>query len=153
MFDPLGCTTCCRILQRRFAGAQFNQKGDQGIENDHGSFYDAEFFLDAPQKATVRQELLRFGRHFQWLSSDALLRGILLWHLRPKFHAMQHLFEQIDLINPRFVQCYLEEGLCGKVACIFKTSANGPQSTETIQWTAPIKILVMSWIRMNTGIS
>ena len=44
----------------------------------------------------------------------------------PKHHLMMHISLQAEIINPRFVQNYLEEGLVGKICRVWTAVANGP---------------------------
>ena len=91
--------------------------------------------------------LYRFGRHFCWLSGEATEDGLLVWHLRPKLHFMQHLAEQSRLINPRYVQCYLEESICGKMAALAKSCFNGPNLPKKLQYLMLLKYLCALWAR------
>ena len=84
-------------------------------------FYDSDFFLTAEAKAEVESHGLRFGRHVMWLAPNACrVRGVRTWHIIPKFHFFMHIVSyDMHLINPRYVQAYLEEGLVGKIADMY----------------------------------
>jgi hypothetical protein len=49
--------------------------------------------------------------------------GAYLWHIVPKFHMFQHLYEdaQGDKYNPRFFTCFGDEDLTGKLLRIART--------------------------------
>ena len=71
-------------------------------------------FFSAQEKRDFRMHVNRFSRHFQFLAHHATRKtGQLLWHVTPKLHWMCHLPDEAELLNPRFTQCYLEEGLIG----------------------------------------
>ena len=104
--------------------------------------YSADFFLTAHEQATMRLALLKFGRHFQWLAEHSQnVDNLLLWPFRPKVHWFMHLDTQCILINPRFVQCYIEEGLCGKMAIITRSCMNGPSRPDSMQKVVLMKVL------------
>ena len=54
---------------------------------------------------------------------------------------MQHFPEEAKLINPRVVQCYIEESYIGKIAKIWASCKNGPYRA-TIQQVSLLKWLV-----------
>ncbi len=72
----------------------------------------------------------------------------LLWPIKPKSHYMQHFPDQAKLINPKSVQCYIEESTIGKIAKIWASSKNGPYK-DTIQRVTLIKYLLWLAIELN----
>ncbi len=51
---------------------------------------------------------------YAWLSGRARRRGVPLWALKPKHHAMTHIGFDTQGVNPRRQQCYLDEDMVGK---------------------------------------
>ena len=51
---------------------------------------------------------------YGWLHGQARSAGIPLWKLIPKHHAMTHIAFDTLGVNPRHVQCYLDEDMVGK---------------------------------------
>ena len=100
--------------------------------------YQSEMFLTVLQKKTLRDAILKFGRHYQWLNAEARRTAGSTWATFPKTHAMQHLPDQADLINPRCVQNYAEESLIGKTSLMWKAAVNGPWR-RTVQRTVLVK--------------
>ena len=46
-----------------------------------------------------------------WLAADSMRRGTELWKVTPKLHAATHLGYDNRGVNPRAVQCYLDEDM------------------------------------------
>ena len=115
------------------------------------TFYDSDLFLTAEAKADVESHGLRFGRHVMWLASNACrVMGVRTWHITPKFHFFMHIVSyDMHLINPRYVQAYLEEGLVGKIAALYAGSCAGPQNCEHMQWVAYLKYVVGLTLRLK----
>ena len=88
------------------------------------------------------------GKYMQLLRSRAKEAKQLLWHITPKTHYMQHFPAEARLINPRVVQCYIEESYIGKVAKIWASSKNGPHR-ETIQRLVLLKYFVWLVVEMD----
>ena len=88
------------------------------------------------------------GKYIQLLRSRAKEQRQLLWHIVPKTHHMQHFPTEAKLINPRLVQCYIEESYIGKVAKIWASSKNGPYK-ETVQRIVLLKYLVWLVVEMD----
>ena len=72
----------------------------------------------------------------------------LLWHITPKLHYMQHFPQEAKLINPRLVQCYIEESYIGKMAQIWASCKYGKYK-ESIQYWALLKYLVWLVIELD----
>ena len=88
------------------------------------------------------------GKFMQLLRHKAKEQKQLLWHIVPKTHYMQHFPAEARLINPKVVQCYIEESYIGKVAKIWSSSKNGPHK-DTIQRTVLLKYLVWLAVEMD----
>ena len=80
--------------------------------------YSTTMFLTSEQQTTFRKAVVEFGRHYQWLRFFYESNGEQFFLVTPKVHGMQHLPMQMDLINCRFVQCYLEESSIGRLCRI-----------------------------------
>ena len=114
--------------------------------------YNADIFLTASEKVEVAEHILRFGRHMQWLASNStFVSGQLLWHITPKCHMMQHLSEQADLCNPRWIQAYLEESIVGETCKIYAKAAVGPDFPEVREHNTLLKYLVVVLLRAAGG--
>ena len=61
---------------------------------------------------------------------------------------MQHFPTEATLINPKVVQCYIEESYIGKVAKIWASSKNGSHR-ETIQRVVLLNYLVWLVVEMD----
>ena len=88
------------------------------------------------------------GKYMQLLRSRAKADKQMLWYISPKTHYMQHFPDEARLINPRVVQCYIEESFIGKIAAIWASTKNGPYS-QVIQRTALLKYLVWLVIELD----
>ena len=55
----------------------------------------------------------------------------------------------MHLINPRYVQAYLEEGLVGKIVALYAGSCAGLQNDEHMQWVAYLKYVVGLTLRLK----
>ena len=88
--------------------------------------YSSDMFLTDVQLADLRQRTLSLGRHFMQCREHAREEGKLYFQVRPKVHYCMHFPHQALLINPRFVQCYGEESLIGRITKIWRGSASGP---------------------------
>ena len=88
------------------------------------------------------------GKFMQLLRHRAKEQKQLLWHIVPKTHYMQHFPAEARLINPKVVQCYIEESYIGKVAKIWSSSKNGPHK-DTIQRVVLLKYLVWLAVEMD----
>ena len=74
-------------------------------------------------------------------ANASIAAGDVLWNLTPKVHYMQHVCEQAALINPRYLQSYLEEGIVGKLCLLYKSSSNGPDRSASRQFQVLTKYL------------
>ena len=67
---------------------------------------------------------------YNWLSTEAHRANLRLWKIVPKFHLITHCaYDQAKVTNPRWVHCYKDEDMVGKVkkivlACHGKTAGN-----------------------------
>ena len=106
------------------------------------------FFLSEEQLKALKISTEGVGKYMQLLRSRAKEQKQLLWHITPKTHYMQHFPEEASLINPRAVQCYIEESYIGKVARIWSSSKHGPHR-ETIQRMVLLKYLVWLVVELS----
>ena len=105
-------------------------------------------FLTEAEVAGLREATEGVGKYIQLLRSRAKEAKQLLWHIVPKSHYMQHFPDEARLINPRLVQCYIEESYIGKVSKIWASCKCGPYS-ETIQHRGLLKYLVWLCIELD----
>ena len=105
-------------------------------------------FLTGTELQQLTTHTQGVGKYLQLLRSRAKTQKQLLWHITPKTHYMQHFPDEARLINPKAVQCYIEESTIGKVAKIWASSKSGPYR-ETIQRTALLKYLLWLSIEMD----
>ena len=83
-------------------------------------------FLTGTQLQQLTTHTQGVGKYLQLLRSRAKTQKQLLWHITPKTHYMQHFPDEARLINPKAVQCYIEESTIGKVAKIWASSKSAP---------------------------
>ena len=110
--------------------------------------YSTGTFFTEPELAAYRTATQGVGKYMQLLRSRAKAAKQLLWHTVPKTHYMQHFPDEARLINPRIVQCYIEESYIGKIAQLWASSKNGPYS-ETIQGLGLLKYLVWLVVELD----
>ena len=96
------------------------------LRDIYALIYSAGFFLSDGEKTRLRDLTIRFGTHYQFASVCASNNNQLRFPITPKLHLMQHLPEQSDLINCRFTQNYLEEGMMGRLQQVWKGILHGP---------------------------
>ena len=104
--------------------------------------YNAGVFLTGPEKNELSVCLIDLGEHFQLARHLSQCAGTLAWHKKYKVHLAQHLHQQALLINPRFVQAYINESLIGVFTKIWRASAKGPYQSK-VQGTVMLKYLVL----------
>ena len=104
--------------------------------------YDSPLFLSDFARAALKNALDRFGGHFTRLREFSLHAGALYFQVTPKVHAMQHLYTESLLLNPRFCQCYSQESMVGRVTAVWRACANGPYK-QTVQRSATLRYLVL----------
>ena len=109
--------------------------------------YSSGFFLRPAQQQTVTEKIAKLARHWQFLAAHSEVDGSVSWHVTHKLHGYMHVPFYSSLINMRFVQNYLEEGLVGKIAQVYISCKNGPTGQAGIQQQASIKYLVASMLR------
>ncbi len=83
--------------------------------------------LPRNEQERLAQRIEAALQSYGWLSGRARQSGVSLWKLIPKHHAMTHIGFDTLGVNPRHVQCYLDEDMVGKikrlyVACHPKTA-------------------------------
>ena len=132
------------LFQRRFSIQHFVAKMLATLDEFDRLLYSSGMFLTTEEKTKLSSIVLSFGVNFQYvhLHSD----GDLVFAVSPKVHYMQHFPMQARLINPRFVQNYMEEGLMGKVQKIWEASVSGPYR-NTVQKTVLMKLIVAMDVR------
>ena len=110
--------------------------------------YTSSVFLTPEELDALDVATRGVGKFMQLLRRKAKEDKNLLWHITPKLHYMQHFPQEARLINPRLVQCYIEESYIGKMAQIWASSKNG-QYRESIQYWALLKYLVWLTIELD----
>ena len=103
-------------------------------------------FFTACEKTSFKNATLKFGRHFQKAAHLSRQEGGVLFYTTFKFHLVQHVADQAIMLNPRFLQNYQQEGLVGRIADIFSSTANGPRG-KAMHKTALIKYLLGMTLR------
>ena len=110
--------------------------------------YSSGAFFTPEELAAFDQATKGIGKYMQLLRKRAKEAKQLLWKIVPKTHYMQHFPDEARLINPRVVQCYIEESYIGKLAQIWASARNGPYK-EAIQFFALLKYLIWLVIEMD----
>ena len=134
------------VLARRYFddGSDYSKAIVKCISYLNGVYdvlYSANVFLTDVELEALRTRLLSVGRYHMLCRHFAKERHELHFAVRPKAHFAQHLYMQCVLINSRFVQCYAEESLVGRVTKIARSSSNGKYLGKA-QHTVLIKYLV-----------
>lgn len=88
--------------------------------------YSASYFFTADEHARFEEAFFRLGENWMYLRNASRLARVDAWQVSPKVHLAMHLPYQARLINPRFVQCYSEESLVGKITKMWHATAHGP---------------------------
>ena len=99
-------------------------------------------FMSKQQVGELKTYVDRLGRHMQLLRSIAEEADLRYYQITPKVHYGMHWPEQAELINPRFVQCYGDESLIGRMTEIWESSCNGP-FVNTQQ-----KVVAFKWLTL-----
>lgn len=110
--------------------------------------YTAGVFLTPEELDALDVATKGVGKYMQLLRMKAKQDKDLLWHITPKLHYMQHFPQEAKLINPRLVQCYIEESYIGKMAQIWASCKYGKYK-ESIQYWALLKYLVWLVIELD----
>ena len=110
--------------------------------------YTSGTFLSDEAKQSFQEAHERLGRHWQNLRHLSNLAKMNFWQVRPKLHYTQHFPAQARLINPRAVQNYAEESLIGRVAKVWRASANGPYA-DTVQLSTLARLWTGFELRMS----
>ena len=132
---PKAATTRCSVpLVRGYAVQVFNrgEAPDQdvvGILNGLTEFYEilygGQLFLDDDEVARLRAVILDIGRRAMRLRAWGRHNNTFVFNVKPKWHKMQHLPMYASALNPRHVECYLEESLIGAICRIWHRAMRG----------------------------
>ena len=87
--------------------------------------YETGIFMTDAQVAKLRKAVLEVGANWLALREGCRVKGVLAFKVSPKTHRYQHLPLWAQVMNPRHVQCYAEEGLIGTTTAIWEMSMNG----------------------------
>ena len=110
--------------------------------------YSSGNFFTADELAAFTVATEGIGKFMQLLRQQAKTDKMLIWHIVPKTHYMQHFPAEARLISPRLVQCYIEGSFIGKIAQLWSSSKNGPYR-EVIQYYSLLKYLVWLTIELD----
>ena len=66
----------------------------------------------------VRAIINEFGEVIMSFRADSMHRNKLYFKITPKVHKLMHVPMYMEVMNPRWLQAYLEEGLIGSVTKI-----------------------------------
>ena len=122
------------------------KKAVESLNEAVNLLYEADRFFTAEECDKFEKLVLRFGRHFQAAAFRSRESGGFHFQVTYKCHALQHIALYARLINPRFIQNYLEEGLIGKVAQVLRGSSRGPFKRRIVR-TSLAKILIAVQLR------
>ena len=84
--------------------------------------YSSGAFFTPEELAAFDQATKGIGKYMQLLRKRAKEAHQLLRKIVPKTHYMQHFPAEAKLINPRVVQCYIEESCIGQIAEVWASS-------------------------------
>ena len=115
---------------------------------------EADMFLRAEEITAFKHAVQKFESHYNYLAVNGARRGLFMFNIVPKHHYLQHLALQSELLNPRFVQNYKEEGFVGRVTTLYASCSQGPYK-DRIQRTCLCKYLVglnVLWSNFELGL-
>lgn len=113
--------------------------------------YDAPMFLAPASRARLQAVCLEFGLHYQRLRELSRRAGLLAFAVTPKVHKLQHVPMLAKSINPRFVQCYIEESIVGSVVGSYKGSVRG-RYRPSVQRVVLVKRLAGLLLRLELDV-
>ena len=87
--------------------------------------YTDDMFLNDDALRRLREVVLDIGLRVMRLREAAYRAGKLFWRIAPKMPRLQHLPLYASALNPRWVQCYLEESLVGTNTKIWQKTLRG----------------------------
>jgi len=119
---------------RDFAAQTFT--GDDPVERDvvaitaalaelYQIVYTDDMFLNDDALRRLREVVLDIGLRVMRLREAAYRAEKLFWRITPQMHRLQHLPLYASALNPRWVQCYLEESLVGTNTNIWQKKPAG----------------------------
>ena len=76
------------------------------------------------------------------LAAEAVKCGRALWRLRPKLHACTHIGFDHGGTNPRWVHCYADEDMVGRMKRLYKKCHGA-----TAPWRALQRYMIMVGLR------
>ncbi len=114
----------------------------------YDTLYSANRFLTNDEVNALRRACLDFGVAYMRLRDIARTEGLLLWPVRPKVHKMQHFPLLSEVMNPRFIQNYIEESLVGTTTTVWKRSVKG-RYEEHVQRVVLMKRVVGVLLRFE----
>ena len=82
-------------------------------------------FLDEPSLEELNVSCENIGVCIMRLREAMKLRGKLYFRISPKTHRLQHLPLYAEVLNPKWVQNYMEESLMGAVARVYQRAMRG----------------------------
>eukprot|EP00959_Pyramimonas_sp_CCMP1952_P455407 9471505-Pyramimonas_sp.AAC.1 len=85
--------------------------------------YSSGMFMTTEQKSDLRTAVLRWGAAYQCLRELSVAEHKLDFMIVPKTRIMQHFGFPPNIINPRYIQNYLEESNIGTTTQIWQRSA------------------------------
>ena len=82
--------------------------------------YAARLFPSDTDIGKVRAIINEFGEVIMSLRADSMQRNKLYFKITPKVHKLMHVPMYMEVMNPRWLQAYLEEGLIGSFTKIWQ---------------------------------
>lgn len=117
-------------------------------------FYDiiasAPMFMTDAQLQRLRLVVDNFGIALQSLRGEAEARNQLVYQVRPKVHKAMHLPLFASIINPRCVNCYVDESQMGTSQRVWRASVKGKYSNH-VQRTVLAKRWLALLLRFEFG--
>ena len=105
-------------------------------------------FMDDGAVEELRLQCLAHGECYQALREMARRDHRRAWNVTPKCHKFQHIHVFASIMNPRFVQNYIEESAVGTVQDSWKQSLNG-RYKGVVQETVLIKRVTALLLRFE----
>ena len=103
----------------------------------YGILYDAPMFVPPPALERLQELTVSIGEDWMRLRELSRRASLLHWKITPKVHKLQHVPFYASILNPRFVQCHLEEGLIGTTAKVW-------QKTMRVRYASSVESVVLA---------
>ena len=127
---PLFAAVANEFLVRELPRHQQARRLAELLEAFYTVVYGAPMFPSDADVERTRTIVNEFGQIMMLLREDSRARNKLYFKISPKVHGMMHVPMYMGVLNPRWLQAYLEEGLAGSVTKIWQKAMRGRYDRE-----------------------